>query len=74
MRNTQVVPVEVIETEVLPVFILNGIIQGNGESLAMINNTILKKGDFYQGGQIINITSSSVTLFYRDKEITLRIK
>ncbi len=74
VRNTRTVPVEVTETEILPIFILNGIIEGRGESLAMINNTILKKGDFNQGGQIINVSNDSVTLFYRDKEITLRIK
>ncbi|MFH1753102.1 MAG: hypothetical protein ABH875_02870 [Candidatus Omnitrophota bacterium] len=74
VRRVQETPVEVTATETLPLFTLNGIIEGGGESLAMINNTILKKGDLYQGGQVISITKDSVTLFYRDKEITLRIK
>jgi hypothetical protein len=73
-RMVSSAPIESVETELLPVFTLNGIIEGGGESLAMINNNILRKGDFFQGAQIIDIAQNSVTLLYQDKEITLRIK
>lgn len=62
-----------VETGLLPIFNLNGVIEGGGESLVMINNNILKKGDYIEGAQIIRITSESVTLYYNNKEIILRI-
>lgn len=58
----------------LPDFVLNGIIQGKGESLAVIDNQILKKGDFYRGAQVINIGGDNVALSYHGQEIILRIK
>jgi hypothetical protein len=62
------------ETETIPRFVLNGIIEGAGESLAMINNSIVKKGDFFLGAQVIEIGKDKVALLYNRKEITLRIK
>lgn len=53
---------------------LNGVIEGAGEPVAVINNNILEKGDFIHGMQIIDITSNKVTLLNGDKELILRIK
>ena len=53
---------------------LNGIIEGQGEPLAIINNNILKAGDYVDGARVINIGPDRVVLFYDNKEILLRIK
>lgn len=50
---------------------LNGIMEGKGESLAVINNKILRKGDFIEGAELIDISSNKVTLLYNRKEIIL---
>ncbi len=53
---------------------LNGIIKGAGEPLAIIDNRILRKGDYVHGAQITSISSDSVTVLYSDKEIILKIE
>lgn len=60
--------------EVLPALTLNGIIGGRGEPLAIINNMVLRKGDFIQGAQLLEIYTDRVELISGDKEITLRIE
>jgi hypothetical protein len=55
-------------------FKLNGITEGAGESFAIINNNILRKGEYFQGAQLIEIAGDNVTLLYDDKEVTLRIE
>lgn len=58
----------------IPVLELNGIIiEGTKEPLAVIDNNIVRVGDFVRGAQVKEITSNRATLLYRDKEITLRI-
>ncbi len=58
----------------LPSFTLSGIVGGGGESMAMIGNTILKKGDFYEGAQLVEISSDKVIMLYDNSEFILRIK
>jgi len=53
---------------------LNGVIEGSGEPLAIIDGRILKQGDFVHGAQLISIRSDRAILLYNDKEITLFIE
>lgn len=57
-----------------PTLTLNGVVGGIGEPMAVIENEILRKGDFVQGAQIIDIGSDRVTLRYDDGEVTLHIE
>jgi len=54
-------------------FKLNGIIEGGGESLAVIDDRIVKKGEFVYGAQVVKIGSEKVILLSDDKEITLHL-
>ncbi len=47
--------------------VLNGIISMEGNYLALINNQILKEGDYVQGMRIINITKDKVELYSQGK-------
>lgn len=55
--------------------ILNGIIYDNDESkrLAVINNTVLKTGDYIGSYRIKKIMPSGVLLIKKGKEITIKI-
>lgn len=54
--------------------VLNGIIAMEGEYLALINNQILKEGDYVQNMRIINITKDKVELYSKGKLILLTQK
>ena len=73
MTKTEAV-VDKPEKNLLFSFTLNGVMEGPGESLAIIDNKILKKGDYIHGAQLINISTDRVTLLYDDKEIILYIE
>jgi len=53
---------------------LNGIIYMDGEYIALINNSILRKGDFIEGAKIIGIYDKRVDFNFRDKGFSLHIK
>ncbi|MFZ5800003.1 MAG: hypothetical protein ACOY3D_01315 [Candidatus Omnitrophota bacterium] len=53
---------------------LKGIMDSAGERIALINNEILKEGDYINGARVIRITKNSVELFRKDKIIILKIK
>jgi len=53
---------------------LDGIIYMNDDYIALINNRILKKGDFIEGAQIIGISDNSVDLKFGDSNFNLRLK
>ncbi|MDP2938888.1 MAG: hypothetical protein Q8O13_02245 [Candidatus Omnitrophota bacterium] len=47
--------------------VLNGIISMEGEYLALINNQILKEGDYIQDMRILSITKERVELYSKGK-------
>lgn len=56
------------------VLILNGIIFSDTEQLALINNQILKAGDYIEGKRVLSISSDKVELFDKGEVITLSTK
>lgn len=54
--------------------VLNGIISMEGENVALINNQILKEGDYIDGMRIINITKDKVELYSQGKLLVLTQK
>ncbi len=54
--------------------VLNGIIIMEGEYLALINNQILKEGDYIQDMRIISITKDKVELYSQGKLTVLSQK
>lgn len=56
----------------LPHLLLNGIVLSEDGNIAMINNQICKAGDEIEGAKIVQITSSQVTLSFRNQEIVLK--
>lgn len=54
--------------------VLNGIITMEGEYLALINNQILKEGDYIQEMRIISITKDKVELYSKGKLTVLTQK
>ena len=56
----------------LPHLLLNGIVLSEDGNIAMINNQICKAGDEIEGAKIVRITSSQVTLGFRNQEIVLQ--
>ena len=53
---------------------LNGIIYMDGVYIALINDGILKEGDFIEGARITKISDKRVDLKFKDKSFSLRIK
>jgi hypothetical protein len=53
---------------------LKGIMDAEGERIALINSEILRVGDYVNGARVIKITKNSVELIYKDKIIILKIK
>jgi len=53
---------------------LNGIVYGQGEPVAIINNKVMWKGDSIQGAAIEEITPTSVTLLKSGRKILLELK
>lgn len=56
----------------LPRLLLNGIVLSEDGNIAMINDQICKAGDEIEGAKITRITSSQVTLGFRNQEIVLK--
>lgn len=56
----------------LPHLILNGIVLSEDGNIAMINGQICKAGDEIEGAKITRITSSQVTLGFRNQEVVLK--
>jgi hypothetical protein len=56
----------------LPHLLLNGIVLSEDGNIAMINDQICKAGDEIEGAKITRITSSQVTLGFRNQEIVLK--
>lgn len=56
----------------LPHLLLNGIVLSEDGNIAMINDQICKAGDEIEGAKIVRITSSQVTLGFRNQEIVLK--
>lgn len=55
-------------------FILDGIMEGSGEPLAIINDRILREGDFVSGARIMRIGQDAVILERGKKEIRLKLE
>lgn len=58
----------------LPNLTLDGIVEGRGEPMAIINARIVKVGDNLQGASVVRINKESVLLVYEGQEFLLRIK
>lgn len=56
----------------MPHLLLNGIVLSEDGNIAMINDQICKAGDEIEGAKIVRITSSQVTLGFRNQEIVLK--
>ena len=54
-------------------FKLNGIIEGGGEPLAIIDDRIVRKGELIYGAEVVEIGSERVILLSDDKEVTLHL-
>lgn len=70
----QAPPAAAIPDEELPRLTLNGVILGKGEPLAMIENVILKKGEYIDGAQVIDIGNDSVELDYKGRRYKIRTR
>ncbi|TAN60947.1 hypothetical protein EPN16_04170 [bacterium] len=55
----------------MPHLLLDGIVLSEDGNIAMINGQICKAGDEIEGAKIVRITSSQVTLGFRNQEIVL---
>lgn len=55
-------------------FILDGIMEGSGEPLAIINDRILREGDYVSGARIMKINQDAVILERGNKEIRLKLE
>ena len=55
-----------------PVLALNGVVEGTGEPLAIVNGSMLRVGDTIEGATLIEIKTDTVTLRWRDQELILR--
>jgi len=55
-------------------FVLNGIITMNKEKLALINNQILKEGDYIEDKRILSISMDKVEIFNKGEIIILKNK
>jgi len=55
-------------------YTLSGIVFDKASPYAVINDTILKKGDCIGAAELISIEKNKVTLLSGDKEITLKLK
>jgi len=53
---------------------LKGIMDMEGERIALINNEILKAGDYINGAKVTRISKNTVELLFKDKVIILKIK
>lgn len=56
-----------------PRLILNGIIFGEGEPFAVINNFVMKKGDSIDGLTLSEIYQDRVKVLYKEKEFILNL-
>lgn len=57
-----------------PALILNGIITMDEEKLALINNQIIKEGDYLDGKRVLSISMDEVELFDKGEIIVLKNK
>ena len=64
-------PIQVISR--VPQLNLSGIVYSPEESYCIINNKIIKVGDFVQGAKLLNISQKSAMLEYQGKEISLSV-
>lgn len=71
-KAAQKVPNTAGSSLALPHLILNGIVLSEDGNIAMINGQICKAGDEIEGAKIAQITSSQVTLGFRNQEIVLK--
>lgn len=55
-------------------FKLSGIMLGEGEPTAIINNKIVKQGDDVAGATVVSIDEKQAKLTYQGQELTLSIK
>lgn len=53
--------------------VLSGIIFGEGEPFAVINNSIMRKGDSMNGITLLNIYMDKVKVSYKEKELILSL-
>lgn len=56
----------------LPLFFLTGIIFADNEYLALINNQIVKVGDFIEGSRVVKINPDSVEMEFKGSSYLLR--
>ena len=61
------------ETEI-PELALEGIIDGSGRPMVIIDDIILSEGDTIKGAMVIKIEGDSVILMHDQKEFTLSLK
>lgn len=55
-----------------PSLILNGVVEGGGEPLAIINGSILQIGETVAGATLLEIKKDTARLRWRDQEIVIR--
>lgn len=55
-------------------FILNGIVTMDNEKVALINDEMVRKGEYIEGAYVINILENKVYLDLGGKPIVLKIK
>lgn len=62
---------QVIEKEISPAWVLNGVFFSQDSGFALINNQIVKEGDAVLGATVVRITRDLVELKFKDSEIKL---
>ncbi len=55
-------------------FVLNGVVTMDNEKVALINDEMVRKGEFIEGAYVINILDNKVYLDLGGKPVVLKIK
>ena len=55
-----------------PALTLNGVVEGSGEPLALINDNVLRIGDTIEGATLVAVKADAATLRWRDQELVLK--
>lgn len=57
---------------VMPTWQLSGVVEGTGESLAIINGHVVRVGETIDGAVVLEVTRDSARLRWRDQDVALR--
>ena len=71
VNKTPAAPVQAEKTSTEPSLVLNGVFFENDKGYALINNQVLKIGDFIQNAKLEEISLEKVVLEFNGRKITI---